>query len=167
MQSELLLTGISPLLPINSHDLSLLALRFVMGMFFFSYRFRWVYDPSQPIGSRWFSSYRREKLVQRLYTCGFGMHPWLAAVVAMIEVLAGLGLIIGFLAVPSALGILVIMAFANCCEPREEIREMHPVDRIEYIPDFLKLVEPIYFILAAVILVVGPGRWSLDYYLFG
>jgi hypothetical protein len=45
MQSELLLTGISPLLPINSHDLSLLALRFVMGMFFFSYRFRWVYDP--------------------------------------------------------------------------------------------------------------------------
>ena len=95
------------------------------------------------------------------------MHPVLAGTVATIEILAGLGLIVGLLAVPSALGILIIMAFANCCEPPEELREMHPVDKIEYVPDFLKLVEPLYFVLAAVILILGPGRWSFDYLLFG
>jgi uncharacterized membrane protein YphA (DoxX/SURF4 family) len=167
MSQELLFTGLSGFVPFNPHDLALLVLRLVMGVFFFSYRFRWVYDPSQPQGARWFSSYRRQKLIDRLYTCGFGMHPVLAGTVATIEILAGLGLIVGLLAVPSALGILIIMAFANCCEPPEELREMHPVDKIEYVPDFLKLVEPLYFMLAAVILILGPGRWSFDYLLFG
>jgi hypothetical protein len=44
---------------------------------------------------------------------------------------------------------------------------MRPVDKIEYVPDFLKLVEPLYFVLAAVILILGAGRWSFDYLLFG
>lgn len=148
-------------------DLALFLNRFLMGLFFVVYRFRWVFDPSLPVGQRWFSKQRRFRLINRLCTCGYSRNPVLSGTVAIVEILAGLGLMAGLLAVPSAIGILLVMIFANCCTPREEIPAMHPVDKIDVVACYLRLVEPLYLMMAVVVILVGPGKWSLDYLVVG
>lgn len=145
------------------HDVALLLTRVVMGVFFVSYRFRWVWDPSQPPGQRFCSTFRRNKLIGRMCSCGYGGNPWLAGTVAVVEILAGLGLIVGLLSIPSAFGLFLVMVFANCCTPKEEIPAMNPVDKWDYVSCYLRLVEPLYLTMAVIIVLCGPGRYSLDY----
>lgn len=140
-------------------DTASLVIRVVMGAFFMLYRFRWFWDPSQP--DPWFSHYRKERLASTLRECGYP--PQLAPIVAVGEVLAGLGLILGLLTLPSALAIIVIMIFANKCTPRAEIRQMKPVDCVDWFACYLRLVEPLYLSMAFVVLMLGPGRYSLDH----
>lgn len=100
-------------------------------------------------------------------SCGYGGSAVIAALVALIEIGAGVALIIGLLTVPAAFGILVIMAFAQCCEPPEEMRKMQIADRVDAVAKFLLFCEPLYFTMAGVTMLMGPGKWSLDWYLFG
>ena len=152
---EMLVTGAGAL------DLSFLINRVIIGIFFVSYRFRWFYDPAQPPCDRWFSAFRRTKLRTRLCTCRYPVV--MAPAVAVIEVLAGLALIVGLLTVPAAVGIVVIMIFANCCTPPEEIPAMNPVDKLDWLSCYLRLVEPLYLWMAVMVIMHGPGRYSLDY----
>lgn len=144
-------------------DLALFLQRVVMGVFFLSYRFRWFYDPSQP--SPWFSEYRQHKFRVRLCTCGYPRDVWMQALVATVQCMGGMALIVGLLTIPAAAGILCVMIFANCCAPKEEIAAMNPVDKVDYISCYLRLVEPLYLVLSANVLFLGPGKWSLDYIL--
>lgn len=148
---------------LNFPDLGLLALRVVPGVFFLTFRFRWVFDPAQG----WFCDFRRRKLIERMCSCGYGSNAYMAALVAIIEIGAGAALIVGLLAVPAALGILVIMMFAQCCEPPEELRKMQIADKIDLVAKFLLFCEPLYFTMAAATVLMGPGRWSLDWLIFG
>lgn len=150
---------------LGSYDLAALLLRVVPGVFFLLFRFRWLYDPHET--EPWFCPWRRQKLVTRLCSCGFGTSPTLAGMVALVEIAGGAALIVGFLTLPAALGILVVMGFANCCEPPEELRKMAPVDKVDWVAKFLLFCEPLYFVMMLCVLLLGPGRWSLDWLLFG
>jgi len=143
------------------HDLGLFLNRVVPGVFFLSYRFRWVYDPTAP-DRKLCSPTRRARLINRLSSCGLPGHPVLAATVAIGEILAGLALVVGLLAVPAAIGLVLVMVFANACTPKEEIPFMKPVDRLDYVSCYLRLVEPLYLVMCLNVVLMGPGQWSLD-----
>lgn len=145
-----------------AQDAALFLIRSTMGLFFLIYRFRWIWDPAAK-DSQWFSQIRRSRLIKRLESCGYGSNRHLAGAVALVEILAGAALIVGLLTMPAALGIFVILIFANCCTPREEIPFMKPVDGVDVVRCYLHLAEPLYLVMAVVLLLMGPGRWSLDY----
>lgn len=141
-------------------DLALLINRCLLGTFMVLYRFRWFYDPTQP--DPWFSQFRKEKLEQRLCSCHYSTHFALCFTVASIEVLGGLALIVGLLAIPAALGILVILLFATYCTAWENTEVQKPVDCVDVVSCYLRTIEPLYITLALGVVLLGPGRYSFD-----
>lgn len=136
--------------------------RFVLGFFFVSYRFRWFWDPSPIDGVAVCSPHRHLSLRQKLCSCGWGISPKLGATVAVVEMLAGFGVIFGLLTALSALGLLAILLVATLCTAREKTLRQNPVDRIDVVNCYLWNPEPVYIVLALVVLVLGPGSFSLD-----
>lgn len=136
--------------------------RFTLGFFFVSYRFRWFYDPDPIDGVEICSPYRRQKLQEKLSHCGWGMSPQLAAFVAISEILAGLGVIFGALTSLSAIGLIIILIAATLCTAKEKTLKQKPVDTIDVVNCYLWTPEPVYIVLALVVLVLGPGWFSLD-----
>lgn len=152
--------------------------RFVLGFFFVSYRFRWFWDPSpqhditspmgvtkmvpDPSGAEFCNPYRHLKLRAKLCHCGWGMSPMMGAFIAIAETLAGLGVMFGFLHTLSTLGLLVILLVATTCTAKEKTLRQNPVDRIDVVNCYLWNPEPVYIVLAVVVLWFGPGWFSLD-----
>src|SRR6185369_1492383 len=137
--------------------------RFTLGFFFVSYRFRWFYDPTpQDGGPQWCNPYRHLNLRRKLCQCGWGISPSMAAFVAIVESLAGLGVIFGLLTTLSALGLLLILLVATICTAREKTLRQKPVDSIDVVNCYLWNPEPVYMVLAVVVMVLGPGWFSLD-----
>jgi uncharacterized membrane protein YphA (DoxX/SURF4 family) len=155
-------------------DLNLLAFRLLVGFFFVLYRFRWVYDPALPGAAihwsrsrtyyaptqRWFNEHRHRKLEQKLMQCGYA--PQLAGPVAIVELLAGLALIVGLLSQLAALGLFIILIAATIKTAKEKVALQKPVDLIDHISCYLWLSEPLYIALCFAILTMGPGAYSLD-----
>lgn len=143
--------------------LVLLLARFVVGFFFVSYRFRWFWDPNPKDGVEICSPHRHLNLRKKLCACGWGISPTLAAFVAVIELLAGLGTILGLLTTLSALGLLGILIFATICTAKEKTLRQLPVDKIDVVNCYLWTPEPVYIVLTLMILALGPGSISLDH----
>jgi uncharacterized membrane protein YphA (DoxX/SURF4 family) len=156
---------ISGFLAIN---FALVLLRLVLGVFFILARFRFFYDPSQPIGERVFCEKRVKSLTNKMSHCGLKRWPlqW-AVFVAVAEVLAGLALVVGFLVVPAALGLLVLLLYATKCTHKEKIEKQNPVDCIDRWCCYLWTPEPLYITMALVLVLVGGGAYSLDYVIWG
>lgn len=153
---ELLATGL------GQSDLAQFIIRLVVGGFFILARFRWVYDPSRPQGSRLLCRIRQFTLRKRLATCGYSGHPFLAAMVAVTEILAGAFIVLGFLTVPSAAALVIVMCFATRCTAKDEVTAMNPVDRVDVLSKYLFLCEPLYLLLCIQLVLVGAGSYSLD-----
>lgn len=147
---------------VGSSDTMLLLARCYLGAFMVLARFRWFYDPSRP-EEPWFNTARRVSLHKTVSACGF-THPALAALVALVEVLAGLALIVGLLTVPAAFGLLVICVVATWCRGAEKVAKQNPVDAIDWYSCYLWTPEPGYILAALTIIVFGPGAISLDSY---
>jgi uncharacterized membrane protein YphA (DoxX/SURF4 family) len=158
MQATLLLTG-----P-GYHDLGILVLRIILGTFFILARFRWLYDPSRP-QQPWLNAGRHEHFIKRLCTCGYGGHPYLCAFVAMTEILAGGAIIVGLLTELALMGLMSVLLFATWCTAWEKICAQNPVDKVDCISCYLWRVEGVYIAICAVLLLNGPGLFSLDYWL--
>lgn len=139
--------------------------RFVLGFFFVSYRFRWFFDPTPKDGVEVCSPYRHLKLREKLCHCGWGMSPALAAFVAVAELAAGIGVIFGIMTTLSSLGLLLILLVATLCTAKEKTFRQNPVDKIDIVNCYLWNPEPVYIVLAVVVLVFGPGWFSLDTFL--
>lgn len=145
-----------------TNALALFLARFVLGFFFVSYRFRWFLDPTPQDGIEVCSPYRHLKLREKLCHCGWGMSPELAAFVAVSETLAGLGVMFGLLTSLSALGLLTILIVATLCTAKEKTLRQNPIDKIDVVNCYLWNPEPIYIVLAIVVMLLGPGWFSLD-----
>lgn len=167
-----LLTGLNP------HDLTLLLLRVVLGGFFILARFRWLWDPSAPMvqhngpggtcyitADRFMPKWRHEHLRERLRTCGYSDNRFLAGTVAMVELAAALGVLLGALTFLAALGLVAVLVFATMCTAKEKVLRQGPVDCIDWVSDYLWLVEPLYLIVAMVLVLEGAGRYSVDFLL--
>ena len=163
-------------------DVALLLQRVALGGFFFLARFRWVYDPSrawvagyaangepqrgsndEAVGrTPWFAPYRVNHLTWKLCSCGYGKHPVLSGFVALVEISAGLALVVGLLTPLASLGLLGTLGFATYCTAKEKVRKQNPVDHIDCVACYLWTVEPLYIVLALSALINGAGAYSLD-----
>lgn len=144
-------------------DAFLLLNRLLLGGFFFLARFRWVYDPSRQ--DRWFSMERHCSLRRKLAECGFGNSWGLSACVAVGEILAGAGLIVGLLTVPAAFAMGLVLIAAMVTNSHRKIAAQGPVDRIARVESFLWTPEPWMLASATVLVMFGPGTWSFDAYI--
>lgn len=143
-------------------DLGLLALRVLLGVFFVLARFRWLYDPSRP-DSPWLNAGRHEHLRWKLCYCGYGQHPLLVAFVACVEISAGCAIVLGLLTELALMGLMSILLFATWCTAKEKVCAQNPVDTIDYVSCYLWRVEGVYIGICAVLLLNGPGFFSLDH----
>lgn len=156
MNLEVLLTGLS--LP----DVATLLLRCLVGCFFILARFRWFYDPSRP-QEPILNTARHAHMRWRLCACGYSEHPYLSAFVACVEVSGGAALIVGLLTNLATMGLLCILFFATCCTAREKIAEQKPVDHVDCVSCYLWRVEGVYIAICVCVLLLGPGRYSIDW----
>lgn len=148
---------------LNWPDLALLLLRVALGVFFLLARFRWIWDPAQQAHcQRWFPDQRHESLANKLYHCGYSHNPYLAGLVACVEIGAALMLIMGFLVPLAALGLAVVLLFATVCTARDKVARQNPIDTVDCICCYLWLVEPLYLIMAVCLMLTGGGAYSLD-----
>lgn len=148
---------------LGAQDFFLFVARFVLGFFFVSYRFRFVWDP---MGSpRFWNVGRHEKLQQKLCHCGWGANPTFAIFIAISELLAGVGVIFGLLTIPSALGLLLILLGATYCTAREKTLKQDPIDTVDCINCYFWNPEPVYIVVTLMVLSFGPGAISLDHLL--
>jgi uncharacterized membrane protein YphA (DoxX/SURF4 family) len=146
-------------------DIILLLARIVLGGFFVSYRFRWLYDPaSEP---HFCNNQRQMKLRDKLHHCGWSDSLGMAWFVAMSEILAGLGIIGGLFFFPSVVGILIILLAATYCTAKEKTLRQNPVDKIDTVNCYFWCPEPVYITVALLLLAFGPGSISLDHWVFG
>lgn len=158
------------LLGLGWHDAALFLLRFILGGFFILARFRFFYDPSRrnvwqvppnQVGP-WFNHARHTHLRDKLHACGFGCSWGLTTWVAFVEVFGGLAIVFGFLSIPATLGVLVLLTFATFCTAKAKVLEQNPVDPIDCLSCYLWRVEGIYITIAIVLLMMGPGNFSVD-----
>jgi uncharacterized membrane protein YphA (DoxX/SURF4 family) len=165
----------------NSLDFALFVNRVTLGLFFVLARFRFFYDPQRggnltaaPLPGGWtgehdynervfFNPRRLANLTRKMCHCGWrkgaAFWAWFAAIV---EVGAGLFLILGLLSALSALGLFAVTAAATVCTAREKVAKQHPVDKVDCVACYLWCAEPLYIVMALVTLAAGPGAWSLD-----
>lgn len=143
-------------------DAALFVARLLLGLFFVLARFRFFYDPSRP--DCWLNGNRCESLTRKMQYCGLHRWPkvwaWTAAVV---EVFAGAAVVVGLLTVPAAFGLLVTLLLATRCTARDKVMEQNPVDKLDCVACYLWRVEGLYIGLALIILLAGPGAYSIDY----
>ena len=73
-----------------------------------------------------------------------------------------MGTFVGFLTVLAALGLLVICFGALVLDAAKRIRAWQPIDRADWLGDLLYVPEALYCIGLTVVILAGPGPWSLD-----
>jgi len=151
------------LVGIGGNDAASLLVRLTIGLFYVLARFRSFYDPSQPKGCRLFNSSRFSSLQRKLCSCGFerGVSFW-TWTVAVVEVGGGLALVAGLLTTLAAFALLVLTVRASMCTAWLKISEQNPVDKIDCLACYLWRVEGLYAALALLVLLLGPGAYSLD-----
>jgi uncharacterized membrane protein YphA (DoxX/SURF4 family) len=74
----------------------------------------------------------------------------------------GCALIIGLMSVLAAFGLFVICAGAVALDAVKRIRAWQPIDRADWLGDLLYTPEALYCIGLTVVMLAGPGPWSLD-----
>jgi uncharacterized membrane protein YphA (DoxX/SURF4 family) len=150
----------------HSVDVAALLARLLLGFFFLLARFRFFFDPAAAPGDRWFCAWRHESLIHKMAYCGLKKKPVIWAwITALVEVLAGMALIVGLLTPLAALGLLVLLLVATRCTARQKVMEQKPVDKVDCVACYLWRVEGLYIGLAILILLLGPGAYSLDAWL--
>jgi uncharacterized membrane protein YphA (DoxX/SURF4 family) len=78
------------------------------------------------------------------------------------EFSGGFALMMGLLSVLAAFGLFVICAGAVALDAVKRIRAWQPLDRADWLGDLLYTPEALYCIGLTVVMLAGPGPWSLD-----
>ena len=109
-----------------------------------------------------FNASRHATLTRTLQDARVRAVPVMQWVVPGVEFSAGCALIIGLLSVVAAFGLFVICLVAFKLDAIKRIDAFMPINRADWIGDVLYLPEALYCIGLAVVMLGGPGPWSLD-----
>lgn len=81
--------------------------------------------------------------------------------VPTVEFLGGLALLSGILAPLAAMGLFIICLVATCTDGLARIPAFHPLDKADWLDDLLYLPEVLYLLGLAIIIVAGPGLFTI------
>jgi uncharacterized membrane protein YphA (DoxX/SURF4 family) len=109
-----------------------------------------------------FNASRHATLAQTLQDDGVRAVPVMQWVVPGIEFSGGCALVIGLLSALAALGLFAVCLGAVALDATKRVTTWQPIDRADWIGDLLYLPEALYCIGLAVVMLAGPGPWSLD-----
>ena len=136
-------------------DAALTLNRVVLGVFFAISGYHKLFNPS-----------RHATLTQTLQDDGVRAVPIMQWLLPGIEFSGGWALIIGLLSALAAFGLFLICAGAVVLDAIKRVPAWQPVDRGDWIGDVLYLPEALYCVGLAVVMLGGPGPWSLDARIF-
>ena len=109
-----------------------------------------------------FNASRHATLTRTLQDDGVHAVPIMRWLLPSAEFAGGCALIIGLLSVLAAFGLFVICLGALALDAVKRISEWQPIDRADWLGDLLYLPESLYCIGLTVVMLAGPGPWSLD-----
>jgi uncharacterized membrane protein YphA (DoxX/SURF4 family) len=109
-----------------------------------------------------FNASRHTALTTTLQDDGVHDVPIMQWLLPSAEFSGGCALIIGFLSVLAAFGLFVICVGALALDAVKRISAWRPIDRADWLGDLLYLPESLYCIGLTVVMLAGPGPWSLD-----
>jgi len=109
-----------------------------------------------------FNASRHATLTRTLQDDGVHVVPVMQWLLPSIEFGGGLALILGLLSVLAAFGLFVVCLGALALDAVKRIRAWQPIDRADWLGDLLYLPESLYCIGLTVVMLAGPGPWSLD-----
>ena len=109
-----------------------------------------------------FNASRHATLTRTLQDDGVHALPIMRWLLPSAEFSGGSALIVGFLSVVAAFGLFVICVGAIALDAVKRIRAWQPIDRADWLGDLLYVPESLYCIGLTVVMLAGPGPWSLD-----
>jgi putative oxidoreductase len=112
-----------------------------------------------------FSAARHATLIQTLRDDGVRPVAIMQWLVPGVEFSAGFALIIGLLSALAAFGLFVVCLGAFALDAIKRVRDWRPIDRADWFGDLLYLPEALYCIGLVVVMLAGPGAWSVDHFI--
>lgn len=109
-----------------------------------------------------FNASRHAVLVGTLKDSGVPAVRIMQWLVPGVEFSAGCALIIGLLSALAAFGLFVITFTAIALDGVKRIHAWMPINRADWVGDVLYLPETLYCVALVVVMLAGPGPWSLD-----
>jgi uncharacterized membrane protein YphA (DoxX/SURF4 family) len=109
-----------------------------------------------------FNASRHATLTRTLQDDGVHAVPMMQWLLPSAEFSGGCALILGLLSVLAAFGLFVICVGALAFDAVKRIRSWLPVDRADWLGDLLYVPESLYCIGLTVVMLAGPGPWSVD-----
>ena len=109
-----------------------------------------------------FNASRHATLAHTLQEAGVRPLPVMQWLVPGVEFSAGCALILGLLSALAAFGLFVICLNAIRLDAIKRVDGWQPINRADWIGDVLYLPEALYCVGLAVVMMAGPGPWSLD-----
>ena len=109
-----------------------------------------------------FNASRHATLTRTLQDDAVHALPIMQWLLPSVEFGGGVALIIGLLSVLAAFGLFVICFGALALDAVKRIRAWQPIDRADWLGDLLYVPETLYCIGLTVVMLAGPGTWSLD-----
>src|SRR5664279_2855113 len=109
-----------------------------------------------------FNASRHATLTRTLQDAGVRAVPIMQWLVPGVEFSGGCALILGLLSALAAFGLFVVCLNAVLLDAIKRVSEWQPINRADWIGDVLYLPEALYCIGLSVVMLAGPGPWSLD-----
>jgi putative oxidoreductase len=109
-----------------------------------------------------FNASRHAALTRTLQDDGVHDVPLMRWLLPSAEFAGGSALIMGLLSVLAAFGLFVICVGAIALDAVKRITAWQPLDRADWLGDLLYIPESLYCIGLTVVMLAGPGPWSLD-----
>jgi uncharacterized membrane protein YphA (DoxX/SURF4 family) len=109
-----------------------------------------------------FNASRHATLTRTLQDDGVHAVPMMQWLLPSAEFGGGCALILGLLSVLAAFGLFLICVGALALDAVKRIRAWQPIDRADWLGDLLYVPEALYCIGLSVVMMAGPGPWSLD-----
>ncbi len=109
-----------------------------------------------------FNATRHATLTRTLQDDGVHAVPVMRWLLPSVEFGGGCALVMGLLSALAAFGLFVISAGAIALDAVKKIRTWQPIDRADWLGDLLYVPEALYCIGLTIVMLAGPGVWSLD-----